>query len=535
MGSQGDIYDAVQKAQPTTIKVFDFDSEQNLLRLHNAAPGAQLIYRKYVDGDYKSLSADAFVVMLQPFLGKLASVGLTQAVVFEGLNEPIISNADEANALNAWYLRFAQLMHSDGLKVAAFSFSTGNPDFKLVPLLAGAAQASDFIALHEYHNPTYGDGDIGRCAGFHAWLPANARKPILITETGSDDGRNGGWMSYYKPDAYLNILNGIDNTYAAIPAVVGANIYQFGAGGDWKTFDVGPITVQLTSTILNYHPTPTAPTINAPAAPAPTPAPVTPPAPTQGGNTMDDGWYPNAVKRPLANHNYWDGHQPRKAVVLHIAEGPLSAIYPTFNDPNTQASTHFAIGKDGTVEQYVSINDSAWGNGDINNPSWSGLTGDNPNLYTISIEHEGDYHDNWTTAMLNSQVALLQWIAQKLTTANGPFIYVPHQTLIGHYEIDSVNRINCPGPNVNYTLLANLANTNLPPAVQITVTLTTSGYNVRWDADHIQAIYFDGGGTVGHGLTTLTAAPGQHNIVVHYRDGSVQSFSVGWSEKQGGS
>lgn len=77
------------------------------------------------------------------------------------------------------------------------------------------------------------------------------------------------------------------------------------------------------------------------------------------------------------------------------------------------ASTHFGIGHDArdsagnlrdlcprcgpitgargplVVDQYVDLADMAWGNGDVREPSWARLIpGVNPNLYTVSTEHE---------------------------------------------------------------------------------------------------------------------------------------------------
>jgi N-acetyl-anhydromuramyl-L-alanine amidase AmpD len=198
---------------------------------------------------------------------------------------------------------------------------------------------------------------------------------------------------------------------------------------------------------------------------------VPPPAP--------NGWAPFATKRALTNGAYWPGRQGQTAiaVVLHSAEGPLSAIYPWFNRSGSNQSSHFGIGKDGAIEQYVSIVDSAWANGDVKSPHWSKLIpGVNPNLYTISIEMEG-YSTEVRTAAMNASVGkVLRWVHDQIG-----LVYVPQETLIGHYQINSVDRANDPGPHVNYALLAQLGN-GQPPAAP-----AWRGLHMRADGHSTQA------------------------------------------------
>lgn len=144
---------------------------------------------------------------------------------------------------------------------------------------------------------------------------------------------------------------------------------------------------------------------------------------------------------------------------------------------NPNSSAHFVIAKDGRITQLVSLDDSSWTNGlrivdgkwftpadppRPENPTWPDIiSGVNPNWYTISIEHEGDYHEQWTPEMYASNTRLLRWIASSLGLAQesgAPFQYVPHRTLIGHWAIDPVDRANCPGPNVDYERMAADAN-----------------------------------------------------------------------------
>ena len=175
-----------------------------------------------------------------------------------------------------------------------------------------------------------------------------------------------------------------------------------------------------------------------------------------------DGWCPFAIKKPLTNGAYWPGRNGRsvKAVCLHIAEGPLSAVYPWFNRAGAQQSAHFCIGRDGTIEQYVSILDSAWANGKVASPTWVGLiNGVNPNTYTISIEHEGYWNEARPQAMDDALIRLLKWLqVQAIWTDGAKPRWTPHVNLIGHGEIDSLSRAHCPGPHVNFSAIAAAAN-----------------------------------------------------------------------------
>lgn len=172
-----------------------------------------------------------------------------------------------------------------------------------------------------------------------------------------------------------------------------------------------------------------------------------------------DGLCPFATQKPITTSGNFEtgrGGQRVKAVVLHIGEGPLTAFFPTFNNPARKASSHFTVGKKGEIEQYVSIKDTAWANGlrwDNGKwrnprgiemkPAWKGLiAGVNPNAYTISIEHEGFFGEPWTESMYLANLKLLQWIRDETGIE-----YVRGETLIGHNDFDSVDRPNCPGPN----------------------------------------------------------------------------------------
>ena len=156
------IWDAVGRMQPRVIKVFNHTSDMNIDTLKRVAHPL-VIFRQFTNlNDFQSHTADEFVAELTRDGGALSKLA-GRGILWEGINEPGIgqdgSPADRARAeaLNTWYLRFAELMHARGEKVAGFSWSTGNPTDKqlqwIIPLITPAAAAVDAHALHEYAKP----------------------------------------------------------------------------------------------------------------------------------------------------------------------------------------------------------------------------------------------------------------------------------------------------------------------------------------------------------------------------------------------
>ena len=136
---------------------------------------------------------------------------------------------------------------------------------------------------------------------------------------------------------------------------------------------------------------------------------------------------------------------------------PLSCISPRatlagcdawFANPAAQASAHYCIGKNGEIHQYVDESDAAWCNGDMKNPTWPLIDAMvNPNLYTISIEHEGHTGEPWTEAMFQSDVWLIRQIAERWK------IPTDDLHIIGHCHINTVDKLRCPGTGLPWQRL----------------------------------------------------------------------------------
>src|SRR5262245_5410908 len=187
--------------------------------------------------------------------------------------------------------------------------------------------------------------------------------------------------------------------------------------------------------------------------------------------TTSDGCSPFAIKQAVPSHNFWRGNQGRAAVVLHVSQGTMQSMIGWFLG-GSDATAHFGIGLDGKLYQFVSVNDSAFGNGasmqnghwhdprgNLIQPAWGDLRPNvNPNWYTISVEHAGFFRDPWTAEMDATNTRLLIWLAQQFPSL-AP--YKPGRTLIGHCDISPIDRKNCPGPTVDYARIAAAADQGL--------------------------------------------------------------------------
>lgn len=150
--------------------------------------------------------------------------------------------------------------------------------------------------------------------------------------------------------------------------------------------------------------------------------------------------YPGARQMLLPPDLYWPDANRPIAIVHHIAEGWLRTMEREDFWRSRGSSVHFAVGLNGDIIQLVPLTGAAWGNGWVREPSWPLLvSGTNPNRYTISIEHEGFTGDPWPEAQLAASAALTAWLLK--TIAQPP----DKLHVIGHREIDSITRANCPG------------------------------------------------------------------------------------------
>lgn len=155
------------------------------------------------------------------------------------------------------------------------------------------------------------------------------------------------------------------------------------------------------------------------------------------------------IEDRLTPRNHWtgrDGHRVA-AVVLHITDGDSAdSAVGWFHDARSGVSAHYVYdGARRVAYRVVSEGDTAWANGLINRPN-IGLAavrrwvqqGINPNLETVSIEKTGRPARGWTAVELEDVRGLVRDICARHGLTPGP------ETVIGHKDIDSVNRARCP-------------------------------------------------------------------------------------------
>lgn len=128
------------------------------------------------------------------------------------------------------------------------------------------------------------------------------------------------------------------------------------------------------------------------------------------------------------------------AIVNHITSGNMPGCLEWLQTPKAQASANYIVTREGRILQLVADEDTAWANGNVRNPNWRLLIdGANPNKYTISIEHEGFENKELTDIQYQATLFLHRVLLQKFN------IPITENTIIGHCNIDSVVKKNCPG------------------------------------------------------------------------------------------
>lgn len=175
---------------------------------------------------------------------------------------------------------------------------------------------------------------------------------------------------------------------------------------------------------------------------------------------MDEqGWMPGVERVPTVAFGYADmppASMRAVAVMSHIMQGyqRTNLAWARERPYATPKSAHFTIGRDGRIVQHVGITDPSWTAGYVNRPTWPRYRpGTNPNRYLVHIEHEGfsvppgygyDYvYDDrrpWPEAMVEASARVQLWVLAELG------LEASRATVIGHFETDSVNCANDPGP-----------------------------------------------------------------------------------------
>lgn len=198
---------------------------------------------------------------------------------------------------------------------------------------------------------------------------------------------------------------------------------------------------------------------------------------------MADGWCPFARQhRGFASgpSGYPAGARNQNKPLVFV-DHRMGGYKRTLDDDQwrhaNDVSVHAGIGRDGSLDQYVSIYDAAWGNGvagsiakyDRANPLLAAIEGmggwvavsyaggtsyalvsggvNMLNTHSISTEHEDEMRDQpWTQAMVDTSIRWKRWCLEELRSGGWQMDVSP-DVLVGHFQIDAVNRSGCPGTN----------------------------------------------------------------------------------------
>lgn len=165
----------------------------------------------------------------------------------------------------------------------------------------------------------------------------------------------------------------------------------------------------------------------------------------------------NIIQKPSPNFSSREGYKP-ELVVIHIMAGSLIGTDSWFANPVSQVSSHYGVGVNGEIHQYVKESDKAWHAGRVDHPSFKLYKmGLNPNLYTIGIEHEGQDLSTWNDSQLQVSANLLKDICVRNN------IPIDREHIIGHYQVYSL-KPDCPGTNKTVIdKLINMAKGNPQP------------------------------------------------------------------------
>lgn len=143
-----------------------------------------------------------------------------------------------------------------------------------------------------------------------------------------------------------------------------------------------------------------------------------------------------------------DGYKP-SMVCVHIMDGTLKGTDSWFMNTQSKVSSHYGIGNNGEIHQYVKEEDTAWTQGRVSKPTFKLYKeGVNPNKYFISIENEGKALSNFELEGVDSLV----WLIGDICTRNN--IPIDRDHIVGHNEINSTTKANCPDKDL--TILDNI-------------------------------------------------------------------------------
>jgi len=144
--------------------------------------------------------------------------------------------------------------------------------------------------------------------------------------------------------------------------------------------------------------------------------------------------YGRAHWRPASRGNYTQANRGAKRIdfiVIHIAQGSYSGTIGWFQNPKSNVSAHYVVGRKGKIAQCVHNEDIAWHAG-----NWRF------NKKSIGIEHAGYASQWWTDRMYHSSAKLAAYLCRRFN------IPVRRHYIRGHRSVPGV-ATRCPGRRFN--------------------------------------------------------------------------------------
>ncbi len=412
--------------------------------------------------------------------GRVAEAGVGVYNYTLGINEPLGMPLDWLAVFEYWLCRHVQYGEAmpEGwrlLPYAAISGQVGHLEHSEVIKFAKVLEITWAVNFHAYLKEWI-QGLLLEPDDWYVWRPLRLLMPEIVKINPKISLLLGECGTYYpaartglSKDDEARVQVGIAQAYEMEAAkrgynYVGAISYGIGLDGDQReTWDLSEqlgIFAAANQETATVHPQP--PVV--PVVPAPLP-----PTPN-GGKQVSD--YPKALWVPMPSFGYPTGTHGRQghlpvAIVDHIAQGYRAGAEARFRNPAERASSNYLVCRNGDVVQYVAESDPAWANGIVQRPdltiAWlrDAIEHDvNPNLVTISIEHEGFSGQALTEPQYQSSLDLHRDIFKR---HNWPV--TDHDRAVGHNVIDGKDRPNDPGPAYNWARLwRDLAGQSQPPA-----------------------------------------------------------------------
>ena len=264
----------------------------------NPWPGRRATGRTYMDdgpsNDLVAFGTQGAIAWVKHFMDAYKQSPWVYA--WRGPNEPPCQTVAERAAINAFVVKYVELMHDMGLLTAGPDFSTFQPPHGVAREMKEAILALDIITFHEYDQPTMmtheGEGCL-RYRKFWAELSAVgiAPKPTIVTETGLDDGLKHGWKTFAHGDipTFVDQLMWYNGEICKDDYLLAADVFTAGPIG-WDDFEMTEPLVDAISQASAVGTTAV-------------PPPVVPSAPSSAAPTNDE--MRQALYMAVGQHSTW--------------------------------------------------------------------------------------------------------------------------------------------------------------------------------------------------------------------------------------